>query len=633
MGSGGGGDSTQTIVQEHPPYVRNYHWAVMKTYYWDPENGGDGTGLVPTAAANNPFEGYEDIETDVAFFGTGYLISSFPSLWDMYGKFMAGLDIETLWTQTFADTVNSSEVDNLVAAEGALMDDDIEDNILPRLQTGMRDMNSVMASTYVIGRSLVEDARVKQLEKFSAQLRYNLIPVAQARWVAHLDWNKLVIATYAELFKLYYSVKTDTDEVNYTMKSKEQLWPFTVWDYSRIILGSLSGASQTTKDVAGSSNTQKVLAGAMSGASMGAMIGSNIEKTAAVAATDTTAATAATTYSGWCGGRRTWDSGGLYILGTIMPDDSTTTIIREHPPYVRNYHWALMKEYYYDPENGGDGSGVVPTAAEANPYDEYDVVDVENAFFGTGYTIASFEPLMDMFGRSMAGMDIEQIWTNVFNDRMNKPEISEDVKKEITLLDQEYDKKVIPEYKFSMREVNAVNSSTYVIGMAKIESQRVKQRGRLMLQSMDGIIPLVNTAHAREMNWLHETVTGYGIYMKQYYMAKTYVSESNYRMNVAKELWDVTVWDYCRKPLAALKPLLSQPGQPKRKRSETSQHLLIASQAITGLVFGATWGWVGAVVGAIVGKHIGIAQVLQEQGEDPSFGNIKHYGYPFTWFN
>ena len=51
---------------------------------------------------------------------------------------MAGLDIEALWTQEYNDTINSPVVSNLIAAEGALIDDEIETTSLPRLQTGMR---------------------------------------------------------------------------------------------------------------------------------------------------------------------------------------------------------------------------------------------------------------------------------------------------------------------------------------------------------------------------------------------------------------------------------------------------------------------------------------------------------------
>lgn len=225
---------------------------------------------------NSPFSAYTDIPVDVAFFGTGYLISNFPSLYDMFGKLMAGLDIDALYTQIFADTVNSAEVANLISAEAALLDDDIETNSLPRLQAGLRDVNAVVSSSFVVAKGIIEDARVKSIERFSADLKYRLIPIAQARWNTHMEWNKGVVGVYSELIKFYFSAKTDVDEVNYSMAVKHRLWPFTVMDFERAALGALQGAINQKAEVAGASRAAKALSGALTGAAMGGMVGSSI---------------------------------------------------------------------------------------------------------------------------------------------------------------------------------------------------------------------------------------------------------------------------------------------------------------------------------------------------------------------
>lgn len=249
---------------------------------------------------SSPFSGYSDLSINDAFFGAGYTISSFPSLYDMYGKFMAGLDVDALYSQLFEDTVNSPEVNNLVSAEASLMEDDIEVNSLPRLQVGLRDANSVIASSFVIGKALIEETRVKALEKFRAELKYNLIPVVRDRWVAHLDWNKNIVCTYAEIIKFYISTDIDVNEVNYGFKARNKLWPFTVLEYNRAALGALQGATTTTANAAGSSTTARVLSGALSGAATGAMIGGSIAPaTTANAATGTAASSGG---AGWGAG-------------------------------------------------------------------------------------------------------------------------------------------------------------------------------------------------------------------------------------------------------------------------------------------------------------------------------------------
>ena len=202
--AGGGSKSGKTEIR-YAPYIESKHTSFLTALQ----------GFRIAATGNSPYANYTDIEVEDAFFGVGYAISSFPSLYDMYGKFMAGLDIEVLYDQIFEDTVNSPVVSNLVAAEAALIDDEININSLPRFQTGMRDINSVMSSSFVIGKALIEDTRTKMVSKFSAELKYRLIPVVQDRWSKHLDWNKGVIGAYVELMKLYYSAKTDINEVNY----------------------------------------------------------------------------------------------------------------------------------------------------------------------------------------------------------------------------------------------------------------------------------------------------------------------------------------------------------------------------------------------------------------------------------
>jgi hypothetical protein len=273
MGGGGSSSNPYTWTEiRYAPYIETRHADFLLSVY----------SARVGAINNSPFAAYTDIEVDNAFFGAGYTISSFPSLYDMYGKFMAGLDIEALWTQEYNDTIDSPAVNNLVAAEGDLIDDEITTTSIPRLQTGMRDMNAVMSSSFVIGKSLIEDTRTKMVAKFSADLKYRLIPIAQERWNTHLNWNKLTVGTYAEIMKLYFSAKTDVDEINYAMAAKNTLWPFTVLDFERAAVGALQGATSSKQDVAGASTASRVLSGALTGAAMGAQVG------AAVGAANTT---------------------------------------------------------------------------------------------------------------------------------------------------------------------------------------------------------------------------------------------------------------------------------------------------------------------------------------------------------
>jgi len=255
-GGGGGGGPIR-----YAPYLEEKHKSFLDLY----------PDLRDEAIDDNPYDDYVSLDVDPAFLGA-QLISDFPALYDLYGTHMTGIVVEDIWEQSFEDTVNAPSVHDLIVAEGALLDDDIETNSLPRFQAGMRDLNSVMSSTYVIGKALIEEGKVKAMAKFASGVRTQLIPTTLEKMRSHLDWHKTIVMNYAEIIKLYYSAKMDTVDANLTTQSKDALWPFTVLEFERAAIGALEGAA-ASGGVAGASTAQKAIGGAMSGAAAGAMVG------------------------------------------------------------------------------------------------------------------------------------------------------------------------------------------------------------------------------------------------------------------------------------------------------------------------------------------------------------------------
>jgi len=267
-GSSGGGFSYSVNEVRFPDYVES---AFKDLAYKTKTN-------VTQAINASPYWDYPPIDVDLGFFGTGYALGSFPSLYDMYGKFMAGLDVGALFKETFADTLDSPEVNNIIKVQSTAMDDEIEKTTLPRFKLGMRDMNAVMSSTYIVGKALIEDTKVKALTAFSADLKGRLITVANQRWSTLLNWNKAVIEDYTNILQLYLQIKVDVDNNNYTMKTKDVLWPFTVLDFERAAVGVLAGAAGSAGVKGGEgggsglSTGAKVMSGAATGAAIGAMV-------------------------------------------------------------------------------------------------------------------------------------------------------------------------------------------------------------------------------------------------------------------------------------------------------------------------------------------------------------------------
>lgn len=215
----------------YAPYVEEHHAAFLDLTH----------AKALAILEDSPFDGYVPVEIDDAFFGIGYAISNFPSLYDMFGKFMAGFDVEILWGYIFEDSLNTPEINSATSAEMKLVDDNIVKDTLPDFQIMMRKINSVVSSSFVIGKSVIENTRVKALSKISAEAKFQMIPGVQEKFNASLNWGKKTVTTYAEAMKLYYMTKMHVDNSNYNFDAQNKLWPFTVLDFERAALGALQG--------------------------------------------------------------------------------------------------------------------------------------------------------------------------------------------------------------------------------------------------------------------------------------------------------------------------------------------------------------------------------------------------------
>jgi hypothetical protein len=234
MGSSGGTTTTTsgTSTIRYAPYIEEHHVQFLN------ETG----TYVDAATAAAPFDDFSEIPIDVGFFGAGYVLASFPSAFDVFGKFVAGLDVDALWSQMYDSTVECPEIANIINAQAVMMHDELDTVALPKFQIGMRDMNAVMSSSYVMGKTLLLNQLEKHLTTFATETRFKMIDVAQNRWKMHLMWNQDAASKYTQLIKDYFNVKDSMTTLNYNMNSKRALWPLLVRDYERANLGALQGA-------------------------------------------------------------------------------------------------------------------------------------------------------------------------------------------------------------------------------------------------------------------------------------------------------------------------------------------------------------------------------------------------------
>ena len=264
-GSGGGGDSTVKV--RYASYIEDHHSRLLNDYAY-------GTGL--TLLQENPYASFDPLTSvDEAFLGPvakGVQISDFPSIYGLMSVFVTNVDIQAKFDSILDSTMNSPVIDNQVSAHADMLDDEINEVTLPRFATGMRDMNAVISSTFVIGKALVETARTKAVSRYDAEIRTKLYEVALRRWQVNLEWNTKVVPMYLEMIRMYMSGKNDQSALNAEMSAKEKLWKFSVLEPFKYALGVMQGATNSTTDVQGASPVQRAFGGALSGASAGMML-------------------------------------------------------------------------------------------------------------------------------------------------------------------------------------------------------------------------------------------------------------------------------------------------------------------------------------------------------------------------
>jgi hypothetical protein len=272
---GGGGE----VTVRYAPYLEKTHRILTGV---DIVAGPINTMLQALNAAfyKSPYKtGYKELTPERGFFGViegdpgrTYLLEDFPSLWDMFGKFMGGLDLHLLWADVYEDTVHGPEIANSIDAHSALLRDEIDIKVLPAFLAGMRDINAIQSTSFIIGKAIIYDTHTKVVSEYGANLRIAALDLSYKIWFKHLDWSAGVVGTYSELFKLYFATKMENDARQLEYKVKDALWDLGLFEYARAFTGALNGAAATTGRNE-PSQLVKSLSGVISGAATGTMAG------------------------------------------------------------------------------------------------------------------------------------------------------------------------------------------------------------------------------------------------------------------------------------------------------------------------------------------------------------------------
>jgi len=276
--------------------------------------------------------------------------------------------------------------------------------------------------------------------------------------------------------------------------------------------------------------------------------------------------------------------------------DQVTTV--RYAPYIESRHASAVDRAVSAREAVVDDS----------PYAAYTAVSADNAFFSLGFILSSFPSLCDTFGKNMAGLDIDSLFSSALSDKLASTE--EAVESEISIVNDSIDQ--MQSEKLLSRDLNAAKASTFVIAQANIEMDRIKKTAEFRLAIKYSLIPGIVSTWNKTLSWDKSIVTKYAESLRDYYLCRVNSDDYGYKKKSDNLLWAINVLGFEKNMLAGMTGLRASRVLTERERSDVSKALLVASYTATGAQIGSLFPGLGTLVGAVIGFIIGMAIMLLE---------------------
>ena len=284
-GSGGGGSSGKV---DYPTYMKTIHVNMMT----GAADEGSVTGLfgasnnllakIAAAEVTSPFTGEDAYDPDGDITAFLAALSTYQAAVVGFSELWSGYATDVV-AEVDANIIEDATLSAATSAHGAKLDDRLTTDVLPRFQTGMRDMNSVVSSSFVIGQAVLEGFNTREVADFDAKIRLNsygqrvqviaegikdAIGLAQSR----VQYEDAVVKTTVETYRIKAVLKKEELAEHLDIIKKDYTWGIDLFQHGSNALGSISG-SAINAGGGGPSTFQSALGGAMSGAAAGAAIG------------------------------------------------------------------------------------------------------------------------------------------------------------------------------------------------------------------------------------------------------------------------------------------------------------------------------------------------------------------------
>jgi hypothetical protein len=302
-GSGSSGGSGSQAV-DYPEYMKTWHNSMLTNVYNLLENSSappltflydpkvwfgvpiSGSSVYSALALFNAFDPqvmFKELLSDTS--AMKYVLSE-----------TAITAIKTIAEQLRAELVDptgaNAAVEAMIDAHSAKLMQKINEDLLPKVEIGMRDLNAVVGTSFVIARELAMEDYQHEVADFSAksrlrmwELRHELYKVVEHAWMEgavhaaelglkrtamSLEKLKIQVTSTAEIANVATVAQSKYGVIQTEEQTRSKTWKLDLYNHMNAAMASISGAHTVTQP---QSQGASMFTGALGMGAMGAGVG------------------------------------------------------------------------------------------------------------------------------------------------------------------------------------------------------------------------------------------------------------------------------------------------------------------------------------------------------------------------
>lgn len=311
MGGSGGGTAAGggAGATDYPGYLKYSHARML--------DHGDGAlshlddidtsvyESINEAAVDNPFTGASSYDPTDSLTDLLAAIDNFEVVVDgietVSGSLTIPLFVDILVASlTWADAVIGDAEGKITADINAYSDqlsDVIDNTVLPKYKAGMRDINAVMSSSFLIGAAIISGTHLKDVAKYGSDIRLkmfdkkavialeharlssghiiNTVGAVSTSTMSKVEAKRLLAQYIIEGNRLKIVALKEKDDVDRDIDEREARWPLEILNYAFNGVAAIAGAATVRQadPEPGKGGIGNILGGAFSGAAAGGQVG------------------------------------------------------------------------------------------------------------------------------------------------------------------------------------------------------------------------------------------------------------------------------------------------------------------------------------------------------------------------